>query len=539
MYLSSLSCRALVFCAILLAAFAWFGLTLPHLTVPGLYYDEVIFVNAGLGGPLDSFAQNRVFGWPMFIMPYIGALKSLLHAPLFALFGVNIWTIRLPSLIFSFGTVLLLAGIVRQLAGQGAWYLALLLFTLDPALLWTTRTDFGPTTLAGFFRALALFTFFGWLGRGGRWRLPLLVAALVLGLWDKLNFVWFLGGLVVAAILVYPKRIFLRFQQAGLAGYLASILGLGVGAYLVVARIWPLFREQQDWLGPAPGWERLRWLGLLFSRTFDGQDIAGFHFPLQDLPQGNALWFLGLLFGVFILLVAFARERKNMSCPDQEGPLPGASVFFLLLFFFVSVQIFLTRQVGGLHHLMMVHPLPQLFGFALWAEMGRTRPWIVPRLGRVLLAVAMLGWLVVSCRLDLCYVHLLGHRELENPKWSSAIYELSREIEARPFDMVFCTDWGLHAPLFALAAAEHRTLYRDLWPTFKELGQHGGQGQWLAREVRGKRLVVVLHGQGFEEQRPSRRNTLRWIDSLPGSREHWVVRHGDGRPLYEVYRITP
>lgn len=122
--------------------------------------------------------------------------------------------------------------------------------------------------------------------------------------------------------------------------------------------------------------------------------------------------------------------------------------------------------------------------------------------------------------------------------WSSAIYVLSREIEARPFDIVFCTDWGLHAPLFALAAPEHRTRYRDLWPTFKELDQHGGQRQWLVREVRGKRLVVVLHVQEFEKQRPSRRNTLRWIDSLPGSREHWVVRHSDGRPLYDVYWIT-
>jgi 4-amino-4-deoxy-L-arabinose transferase-like glycosyltransferase len=529
--------------SLLLAALVFFALTLPNLNTPGLYYDEVIFVNAGLGGPLDSFAQTRVLGWPMFIMPYIGSLKSLLHAPLFALFGVNLWTIRIPSLVISFATILLLAGIAKRLAGKRAFIFGLFFFALDPALLWTSRTDFGPTSLAGFFRALSLFAFFEFLSRGGRLRFLLLTLALCLGLWDKLNFIWFLGGLVAAGFLVYPKNLLARFKEGGLLLGMTSLFGVGIGLYFVFQRILPLLRIHQGWLGPKPGLERFRWMGKILSETFDGRGIGLFHFPGQTLPDGGVLWFFLLLILVFLYVLALPKsDREEFEFVEDLGLqnekpifLPRAGLFLVLLFTLVAAQIFFTKQSGGLHHMMMLHPLPQLFGFALWGNLGQTPSKLLRFFGRAVLLLAVLAWTFVMGRADYLYLKLLRHPELQSPKWSSSLFELSRRIEGSQFDLVLCTDWGLHAPLFALASPSTRMRYKDFWPKFKDLHKNPKDAAWFQSMVQGKKVLVVLHSAEYEEQKPARANAIRWIQSLPGPTKHWILKHGNGHPLFEVY----
>src|SRR4026208_227145 len=68
---------------------------------PGLQYDEALFINGALGGITDSFVHRRVFGIPFMLMPYIGALKAYLFAPIFALLGVSMETIRVPAVVLS------------------------------------------------------------------------------------------------------------------------------------------------------------------------------------------------------------------------------------------------------------------------------------------------------------------------------------------------------------------------------------------------------------------------------------------------------
>ncbi|GEM_PF-2658776 len=527
--------------AVLFAALLWFGLTVPRLHRPGLYYDEVIFVNAGLGGPLDTFAQTRVLGWPMFIMPYIGALKSLIHAPFFALFGVNLWTLRLPSLFLSFGTVLFLAGIAKRLAGRRAFYFALFFFVLDPALLWTSRADFGPTTLAGLFRAMSLWLFLTWIAGGGRLRYFLLTLSLCLGLWDKLNFIWFLGALVGGGLLVYPKQMALRFRERRAFYLMVNLMGLGVGLYFLIQRILPLLQLQQEWFGYPPGWERVQWLWGLLQETLDGRSIALFHFPRTNFSVGMVQWFLALLGGMFLFVLAVRKDPSQAFAEQEEiaGRFPRGSILLVVMFFLVGGQIFLTKQVGGLHHMMMMHPLPHLLGFALWGDLGGARSRVLCRIGRLILAGTALAWLFVSGRLDLQYLRALAHPEKQNPKWSSSIFDLSRRIEAKKWDYVLCADWGLHAPLFALATKKHRPQYWDLWPKFKELNKHPKDGKWLAGVMQGKHILVVVHAKGFVEQKPSRANALHWVAGLPGIKKHWMIKHGDGRLLFEVYEILP
>src|SRR5690606_14881322 len=69
----------------LVAGFA--GAALHRISRPGPLYDEILFVNAALGGIDGSFVHSTVLGVPFMLMSYVGALKAWLHAPVFALFG--------------------------------------------------------------------------------------------------------------------------------------------------------------------------------------------------------------------------------------------------------------------------------------------------------------------------------------------------------------------------------------------------------------------------------------------------------------------
>src|ERR1700754_1472757 len=66
---------------------------------PGLYYDEMLFANAALGGRSNSFIGLRIWGIPVLLMKYMGALKSWVYYPVFLFFPVNSWTTRLPAIL--------------------------------------------------------------------------------------------------------------------------------------------------------------------------------------------------------------------------------------------------------------------------------------------------------------------------------------------------------------------------------------------------------------------------------------------------------
>ena len=68
-YLSDLLAIAAACVFILIATY--------RIELPGLYMDEVDFVNAAQGAPDNTMIHMRLGSVPLFIMPYLGALKGL------------------------------------------------------------------------------------------------------------------------------------------------------------------------------------------------------------------------------------------------------------------------------------------------------------------------------------------------------------------------------------------------------------------------------------------------------------------------------
>ena len=82
---------------------------------PGYYYDEVIFVPAALRVlgqcDVDAAVTMQIGCFPLMqTLGYVGAVKAWLHAPLFGIFGINVWTVRLPSILLAAATILSCCG---------------------------------------------------------------------------------------------------------------------------------------------------------------------------------------------------------------------------------------------------------------------------------------------------------------------------------------------------------------------------------------------------------------------------------------------
>src|SRR5262245_56797511 len=107
---------------------------------PGFYYDEVIHVPVSLRAlghcDVDAAVTMEIGCFPLMqTLGYVGAVKAWLSAPLFAAFGANVWTIRLPPILLGAITLLILWSFVRREFGTAWAALLLALLATDPVIL--------------------------------------------------------------------------------------------------------------------------------------------------------------------------------------------------------------------------------------------------------------------------------------------------------------------------------------------------------------------------------------------------------------------
>ncbi len=189
--LAILALLAFVVCGVLLA---------PLL---GFEDDELIFVNI--------FSYPKQFSWlPLFgghaiaVMPmsYVGALKSWLYSPLLLIASPTIWLVRLPALLLATFTIALFGRMMAQIAGYTAGAIAICLLATDVTFLLTATFDWGPVVIQNLLLVTSLLLLINWYWKRND-RL-LFFGGLSIGLasWDKALFLWQLGGLTFALLVV-------------------------------------------------------------------------------------------------------------------------------------------------------------------------------------------------------------------------------------------------------------------------------------------------------------------------------------------------
>jgi hypothetical protein len=187
-----------------------------NLNAPGLYYDEAVF-----GGLTKDFVigqkrlhmpgcetvamSNRQF--PVFVQPYLGALKCWMLIPAFAVFGTSLAVLRLTSVFWAMLAALFFMLGIRRWLGTWPAITGGVMLTLDPAWFFLGVLDWGAAVPALFCRCLAFY--FGsvwWRNRNGG---CLLLAGLFLGLgvFNKIDLLVFVAATGIAALCFYAQEL--------------------------------------------------------------------------------------------------------------------------------------------------------------------------------------------------------------------------------------------------------------------------------------------------------------------------------------------
>ncbi|HET8645874.1 MAG TPA: glycosyltransferase family 39 protein, partial [Vicinamibacteria bacterium] len=187
----------------LLAVFvAWSVHRVQH---PALHSDELLFATPALGA--GGATYDPWFHLPLMVGGYLGALKAYLFMPILAALSPGPAVIRVPSVLLAAAALLGFWLFARRTGGRAAALLVLGLIALCPSYTFAARVDWGPTVLMQVLKAAALLALYRLVEERRPRQLWALAAIAALGLYDKLNFVWVINALGLAAVAAHAARL--------------------------------------------------------------------------------------------------------------------------------------------------------------------------------------------------------------------------------------------------------------------------------------------------------------------------------------------
>jgi 4-amino-4-deoxy-L-arabinose transferase-like glycosyltransferase len=456
---------------IVAVAVAFFlAVTVAGLSDPGLQYDELLFVNAALGGShaYHDFIYSEALGVPTMLMPYIGALKAWLYAPVFSVFGVSVDSVRLPAVLLAALAILGAVLLVRRLLGSWPAAVAAVLLTTDPVFGAVARADWGPIVLSALLRVAALLAYFAFVRRGSVRYLWLLVAALTLGLFNKLDYVWFIAALTAAACVVHHRELVGLLRRRPIPVLLPVMV---MGAVLVAALFDLILPATRLPLGGSRASlsGRISEVGHLFRITVDGTGVYQY-MTGSPLAHGTLIGslFAYVFVGCALVAVWSVVWGRRRPAGDPLAAAASATSFFVVVFAVLAVGIVLTRQATGPQHIMLLWPLPAILTVCLAVTLVRLPVRAVARLATAFSAIVLAGLVFTQIRATASYVHADRSSRTWNPIWSAEIYSAVKAVSrsAHAADLIVAADWGLGTQIYALGGEAVRGRFADEWPAF-------------------------------------------------------------------------
>ncbi len=473
------------------------GLTGRDPSLPGLYYDEAIHAGPArellTGAPAASHLPGsqsiEVLGrWvPWMTMTYLGALKSFVLAPAFAVFGASVETLRLATTAIGLLGLLLTMLFAARLLGTGAAILAGALLALDPSFAFLSRHDFGPFVVAFACRAGALLAaVVGWRSRRPA---ALFVAGLLagLGIYHKVDFAVSLVAALAGLMVAWPG-VWLEAWRERRRRLVPAVLGLALGVAPLLPAL-PTVLRASGAMGAVTGDAALL---SVVAMTLDGS------YFLRLLAAGGRFEHLlavgetpGTLFGPLVplaLVLLVVRSLRARPLDDRRrGGLFAAAASLVGL-----GLLFLLPGARHAHHVMNVFPFFHLAVaaalVALWAG-GRGGAPGLARRGLVVAIVAV--WLVSSFQTSVATWRLV-ERSGGHGWWSAALDRFAQEPSLGAAPKVVSLDWGFHENLRFLRP--ELTLREPAWGLV--LLRERRQGAWNLTGPTG--TVYLLHPPAFD-----------------------------------------
>ena len=408
----------LLLAILLYTVFASFKLS----TIP-LGYDEALFCNAALGIDPDLFLFVKYKGFPILLMDYIGALKAWLYMPIFKIFGVSVWTIRFPMVILTAGSLWFIHKIISDvwtstIAGFMVLYLA-----LDVAFLYFTKIDTGPNAIELLLKLAIIYQFLLFIRSNQFKHLAWLMLFTFLGVFNKLNFIWFINAFYAGVVIAYGKTLWTLFWSYTTVRRVQFLLLTGA-TYLVSIAYLLLLHHYFDIFGQKIGaehgfWQPFQRLTSLLTDVVGGSGIFvyGYRYGFSNWPNWltQTQNILAYSFIGFTGLATFIIIRK------KEINQQRFFLFSLIILLVLLAQIFVTERARYGWHIFMVYPFFSYVGiYAIYFCIGQIKASTATQKGLGILAATLLTVQLFAAQ----YQHIQTMRRQPFKNNSPTIYKL-------------------------------------------------------------------------------------------------------------------
>lgn len=414
--------------------FCW----LQGIQTAGLQFDEAISYRGAsvvLTGNLeacgwDGFVSFAGRCWPVMLSEYVGTPKDYLLLPAFAMLGVRTGVARLGAALLAALGIVGVWFFLREIHSPAAAAAGALILAVHPSYISLPLFDNG--NIAFSFGVMGLTLVVGsTLMRGvSRFRVLLLGLLTGLGVWARLNFVWFLASALVAVVLVY-RRDLLRAVR--------HLPAFAVGAVIGVL--------------PA----------LLYLSNHVSELLAFMKAAAVDIGLAKKLgYFLSLLADVSFAGIEHRTVWGGMRVPVWEGEAALALIVASLVWCAAVVRTRVVRClcIGNVaialfyafsklpiaeHHLVGLLPFEILLvavsAADLWRRYGLAR--VALGAGALLYGVGALAYNVEAIQKI--------HSTRGVGEWSAGIVSLKNLLDQQGPRPLYDLDWGLGVPLLVLS----------------------------------------------------------------------------------------
>lgn len=403
-------------------------------TIP-LGYDEALFCNAALGIDPDLFLFVKYKGFPILLMDYIGALKAWIYMPIFKIFGVSIWTIRFPMVILTAGSLWLIHKILSHVWTSTIAGFTVLYLSLDVSFLYYTKIDTGPNAIELFLKLCIVYQFLLFIKSTSFKHLAWLLVFSLLGLFNKLNFIWFINAFYAGICIGYGKTIWTLFWSYNAIKRIQFLLLTG-GTYLVSVIYLFILHHYFDIFGQTIGTEH----GLL-------QPFQRLHSLLIDVVGGSGIFIYGYRYGfsnwsnwltvsqtiLAYCFIVFTMIALLLIILKKEIRQNRFFMFSLTILLALLAQIFVTERARYGWHIFMVYPFFSYIGiYAIAFCVEQINTSISSRKGLSVLAAVLLMAQLLAAQ----YQHIQTMRKQPFKNNSPTIYQLVDYVKKSDKKMV-------------------------------------------------------------------------------------------------------
>jgi hypothetical protein len=497
----------------------------------GFHYDEAISLHGAVhmlnsageptfAHPPGSWISFAGRYWPLVIIQYAGALKNYLMFLPFAVFGPSAEVARVVNALLGAFGIFGIATLLKHEINPRVAAAAGCMIAIHPAYLDQTLFDYGVVVVWMAILGLLSIAILYYRKRPTTLAASLIGLGMGIGVWNRVNFAWFLASALIAVVIFFRKRLLIPVR------HLAALSGGALFGVLPMV----LFQILSDWLildfmkaGQAQGsfgqlvMYRLQMLTEVL--VSDAEMRAIWSGPPVPLWQ---VYFFSLVI-IFALIVCFALKHAGSERVILWRRV-SALTFILYALTMVTSRLNVTQ-----HHLVTLVPIAAVV--VALACQGVIHQWKNARIPVLAIALLYAGsalyWNVTAAQ---------GLRETGGVNtWSDGIYAVNDYLTANhPGGEIQVLDWGFQNNLYVVSNAKIRS-HEIFWGATPE--RTGANTPWSEVIARGG---VFLTTGGIYQHFPSATQGLFAALTASGQTYNRIeFNQRSGAPYAQLIEIQP